>query len=150
MDKKGFIFIIENNQGDYKIFLDIFRELGFSNEILYFNSGDDVYDYIQKNAVQPFLVFLDIVLLQMEKSKLSTISYKNLDSIFNCPCLFYTTFFEQCFVIDAYADPVKSHFIKPYNYDKFKDIVNGIRHYWQKEKSVANYNSKNSGDSSES
>jgi predicted O-methyltransferase YrrM len=72
MDKKGFIFIIENNQGDYKIFLDIFRELGFSNEILYFNSGDDVYDYIQKNAVQPFLVFLDIVLLQMEKSKLST------------------------------------------------------------------------------
>jgi len=144
MDKKGPIIIIENNQGDHKIFVDIFAELGFSNEILYFNSGDDVYDYVKAKNIQPFLIFLDIVLLNMNADKLTKVNYKNLDKIFNCPCLFFTTFFEQCFVIDAYSEPIKSYFVKPYNYDKFKKVINTIMEYWQQPTSIKSYNEKNS------
>ena len=93
MDKKGPVIVIENNQGDHKIFVEIFSELGFSNEILYFNSGDDVYDYVMEKGIKPFLIFLDIVLLHMNSDKLNKVTYKNLDKIFNCHCLFFTTFF---------------------------------------------------------
>jgi DNA-binding NtrC family response regulator len=145
MDKKGPVIVIENNQGDHKIFVEIFSELGFSNEILYFNSGDDVYDYVMEKGIKPFLIFLDIVLLHMNSDKLNKVTYKNLDKIFNCPCLFFTTFFEQCFVIDAYSDPIQSYFVKPYNYDKFKNVINTIIEYWQQNKSIKSYNEKNSG-----
>ena len=143
MDEKGPIIVIENNQGDHKIFVDIFSELKFSNRILYFNSGDDVYDYVITHNVKPFLIFLDIVLLNMNSDKLSKVNYKNLDKIFNCPCLFFTTFFEQFFVIDAYSEPIQSYFVKPYDYLKFKNVINTILEYWQQTKSIKNYNGKN-------
>lgn len=142
MDKKGPIIIIENNQGDNKIFREIFSELDFSNQILYFNSGDDVYNHVMENNIKPFVIFLDIVLLHMNAEKQSKVTYKNLDKIFNCPCLFFTTFFEQCFVIDAYSEPIQSYFVKPYNYNKFKNIINTIIEYWQQTKSINAYNKK--------
>ncbi|MEO7976866.1 response regulator [Flavobacterium sp.] len=142
MDKKGPIIIIENNQGDNKIFKEIFLELGFSNQILYFNSGDDVYNHVKENNIKPFIIFLDIVQLNMNTEKPSKVSYKSLDKIFNCPCLFFTTFFEQCFVIDAYSEPIQSYFVKPYNYNKFKNIINTIIEYWQQTKSIKTYNQK--------
>ncbi|MDR7211569.1 hypothetical protein [Flavobacterium piscis] len=143
MDKKGPIIVIENNQGDHKIFLEIFSELGFSNKVLYFNSGNDVYDYVMTKNIKPFLIFLDIALLHMNADKLSKVTYKNLDKILNCPCLFFTTFFEQCFVIDAYSEPIQSYFVKPYSYNKFKNVINTIIEYWQQTKSINNYNKKN-------
>lgn len=143
MHKKGPIIIIENNQGDNKIFVEIFKELGFSNEILYFNSGDEFYEYSQISKVKPFLIFLDIVLLNLKANTIvSKVNYKNLDIIFDCPCLFFTTFFEQCFVIDAYSEPIKSYFVKPYNYEKFKNVINTIVQYWQQAKSISDYNDK--------
>src|SRR5690606_3747951 len=105
-----------------------------SNEILYFNSGDAFYDYSVANNVKPFLLFLDIVLLNLKSNTISKVTYKNLDNIFNCPCLFFTTFFEQCFVIDAYSDPIQSYFIQPYNFEKFKNVINTIISYWQQTK----------------
>jgi two-component SAPR family response regulator len=132
MNKKGPIILIENNQGDRKLFTQIFSELGFSNNIQYFHSGNDAYNYLTSNNVKPFLIFSDIVLLHMDDDQEVNISFKNLSLELNCPCLFFTTVFNQCFVMDLYALPTQNYIVKPYSYEKFKEIINTILEYWHK------------------
>ncbi|WP_264537308.1 hypothetical protein [Flavobacterium sp. N1736] len=139
MNKKGPIVLIENNQGDRKLFTQIFSELGISNRILCFNSGNDAYNYLTSNDVSAFLIFADIVLLHMDDKEFAHITYKNLSVELNCPCLFFTTVFNQCFVIDLYSIPTQSYVVRPYTYEKFKGVIQNIIEYWSKIHSITQY-----------
>jgi DNA-binding NtrC family response regulator len=136
MNNEGHIIVIENNELDRKLFSELFTELNFSNKIVYFSSGKEAYNYIISSKTSPFLILSDIVLLQMEDHKLIDRTYKNVSKELNCPYLFYTTAVEQSFVIDAYSNPTKSYFVKPYDYEKFKEVIKSIIVYWLKEEKM--------------
>lgn len=136
MNNEGHIIVIENNQRDRKLFTEVFSELKFSNKIVYFSSGKEAYNYIKSKKINPFLILSDIVLLQMEDHKLIDRTYKNVSKELNCPYLFFTTSVEQSFVIDAYSNPTKSYFIKPYEYEKFKEVIKSVIEYWLKEETM--------------
>lgn len=140
MNNKGHIIVIENNQHDRNLFIEVFAELGFSNKIVYFSSGKEAYNYIIANKINPFLILSDIVLLQMEDYKLIDRTYKNVSKELNCPYLFFTTSVEQSFVIDAYSNPTKSYFIKPYEYEKFKNVIKSVIEYWLEAKTMSQHN----------
>ena len=139
MNKNGPIVLIENNQGDRKLFTQIFSELAISNKILCFNSGNDAYNYLTTHNVSAFLIFADIVLLHMDDKQTAHIPYKNLSIELNCPCLFFTTVFNQCFVLDVYSLPTKSYVVNPYTYEKFKEVIETIVDYWGKTESITQY-----------
>ncbi|MWB94335.1 response regulator [Flavobacterium sp. GA093] len=136
MNNAGNIIVIENNKRDRQLFTELFSELNFSNEIVYFSSGKEAYNSIISSNKKPFLIFSDIVLLQMEDHKLIDRTYKNVSKELNCPYLFFTTAVEQSFVIDAYSNPTKSYFIKPFEYEKFKEVIKSIIDYWLKEEKM--------------
>ncbi|QSB25660.1 response regulator [Flavobacterium sp. CLA17] len=141
MNKNGPIVLIENNQGDRKLFMEIFSELELSNEVLYFNSASNAYHYLTSKKIKAFLIFSDIVLLNTTDEKLIHVTYEKLSIELNCPCLFFTTAFTQCFVIDLYSVPTQTYVIKPYSYDRFKEIIKTILEYWSKIKSIEDYKS---------
>jgi two-component SAPR family response regulator len=145
MNKKGPIVLIENNQGDRKLFTQIFSELGVSNRILCFNSGNDAYNYLTTHNISAFLIFADIVLLHMDDKQVAHIPYKNLSIELNCPCLFFTTVFNQCFVVDVYSIPTQSYVVKPYTYEKFKQVIQAIVEYWKKIHSVTQHGESKMG-----
>lgn len=142
MNNEGHIIVIENNHQDRQLFEEVFSELNFSNKVAYFTSGKTAYDYIITHQIQPFLIFSDIVLMHMEDYKLINRTYKNVSKELNCPYLFFTTKLEQCFIIDAYSNPTKSYFIKPYEYEKFKNVIKSIVKYWYKAKKMPHHNEK--------
>jgi response regulator RpfG family c-di-GMP phosphodiesterase len=108
-------------------------------KIVYFTSGKEAYNYIITHKTNPFLIFSDIVLLHMEDYKLIDRTYKNVSKELNCPYLFFTTSIEQSFVIDAYSNPTKSYFIKPYDYEKFKNVINSVIEYWLKAETMTQH-----------
>lgn len=134
MNKKGPIIIIENKQGDRKLFIEVFSELNYANQIIYFNDADTACKYLLRHEISPFLVFSDITLLNVMNYKIVDPNTDKVEMIFNCPYLFFTTLFEQSFVIDPYSVPTQSHFIKPYDYTKFKEVISTIIEYWLKYK----------------
>lgn len=142
MNNEGNIIVIENNQRDRKLFTEVFTELNFSNKVIYFTSGKEAYTSIIARRIKPFLIFSDIVLLHMEDYKLINRSYKNVSKELNCPYLFFSTKLEECYVIDAYSNPTKSYFVKPYEYEKFKNVIKSIVEYWYKEKTMPQHNEK--------
>jgi DNA-binding NtrC family response regulator len=142
MNKKGPIIVIENNQGDRKLFIEVFSELNYGNQVIYFNDPDTASNYLLRHKIKPFIVFSDIVLLNVMNYKIVERNPKNDGKMFKCPYLFFTTFFEQSFVIDPYSLPTHSYFIKPYDYKKFKQIIKTIVEYWLKSKLTSQYNKR--------
>jgi response regulator of citrate/malate metabolism len=138
MNKKGPIIIIENNQGDRKLFIEVFSDLHYANQIIYFNEPGTACNYLLRHKIKPFLVFTDIVLLNTLNYKID--SLKTEGAKFKCPYLFFTTFFEQSFIIDPYSMPTQSYFIKPYDYKKFKQVIKMIVEYWLKSKLTSTRN----------
>lgn len=132
MNKKGPIVLIGNKNEDRKLFIDIFSELKLTNKMICFDSCNEAQHYLSSKRVRPFLMFSDIELFHKEQS-----SYKNICLKMNCPCLFFTTLFNQCFVIDSYSMPTQSYFVKPYKYEKFKEVIQCVIQYWRKNKLTA-------------
>lgn len=136
MNKKGPIVVIENKQGDRKLFIEVFSELNYPNHVIYFNDPETACNHLLRHKIKPFLIFSDIVLLNVMNHKVIETNLDNVGTLFNCPYLFFTTSFNQTYVIDPYSIPTQSYFVKPYDYVEFKKIIKTIIEYWLKAKSV--------------
>jgi two-component SAPR family response regulator len=125
MNETGPIVLIEDNQEDRNLFVNILSELELSNKMLCFNSCSEAHNYLCSEKIKPFLVFSDILQFHKEQAVYNTICLTT-----KCPCMFFTTLFNQCFVIDSHSIPTQSYFIKPYRYEKFKEVIENIIRYW--------------------
>jgi DNA-binding NtrC family response regulator len=142
MNKKGPIVIIEEDEEDRKLFAEIFSDLKLTNRLFCFNSCNEAYQYLIAERIKPFLLFSNIVLFQGGQEQSFYNEHKSLCFEFRCPCLFFTTLFNQCFIIDTYSIPTHSYFVKPYSFEKFKHVVDSIIQYWSKDKSMRQYRSR--------
>ena len=132
MNKKGPIIIIEDDEDDILIIKDVFYELNFMNEIIFFKNGYVALHYLTHSEVEPFIILCDINLPILNGLELKEEVQKNEDLRLKCiPYLFFTTSANQQHIIDAYSKSVQGFFIKPNSVDKLRTIIKKIVEYWQ-------------------
>ena len=56
MNKNGAIIIFEDDIYDKEMFSDVFKELNYKNEILFFNDGQDALAYLTSKTRKYFIV----------------------------------------------------------------------------------------------
>ncbi|MFP5040907.1 response regulator [Parasediminibacterium sp. JCM 36343] len=131
MNKKGPIIIIEDDIDDQEVLAEIFLELDYNNEIIYFGDGEKALDYLLKSDIEPFLILSDINMPKLNGIELREKVHTNEDLRLKCiPYLFFTTTAEQKYVVDAYSKSVQGFFIKPSSYEKLKRTIKIIVDYW--------------------
>ena len=132
MNKNGPIIVIEDDMDDQELMAEVFEELGFKNEILFFGDGELALDHLINNHVEPFIVFSDINMPKLNGMELRDKIHNNEDLRLKCiPYLLFTTSANQQHVIDAYSKSVQGFFVKPNNMEKLSDIIKKIVEYWQ-------------------
>ena len=132
MNKTGPIIIIEDDLDDQEALTDIFRELNYTNEVLFFSDSLKALDYLTNTDVEPFLVLSDINMPKLNGMELREKVHNNEDlRMKSIPYLFFSTSAEQKHVIDAYSRSIQGFFIKPGSHAKLKDIIRKIVEYWQ-------------------
>jgi len=132
MNKTGPIIIIEDDTDDQYILTDIFKELNYDNEVIFFADGVLALEYLTNTDIEPFLVISDINMPKLNGMELREKIINNEDlRMKSIPYLFFSTSAEQNHVIDAYSRSIQGFFIKPHNYDKLKKIIIKIVEYWQ-------------------
>ena len=133
MNKSGPIIIIEDDLDDQDILTEIFQELDYKNEIIFFKEGEKALDYLTDTTIEPFIIFSDINMPRLNGMELRAKVHENEDlRIKSIPYLFFTTSAEQQYVIDAYSKSIQGFFVKPKNYNEIKEIIKTIVEYWQK------------------
>lgn len=133
MNKTGPIIIIEDDADDQHIFGEIFKDLDYKNEIIFFNDGEAALEYLTGTDIEPFIIFSDINMPKLNGMELRQKLHENENlRIKSIPYLFFSTTAEQSHVVDAYSKSVQGFFIKPSNYKDIKDTLKVIVEYWQK------------------
>ncbi len=132
MNKSGPIIVIEDDKDDKDILVEIFTNLNFRNEILYFSDGNEALKHLNKPGVSPFLILSDINMPRMNGFELRDKVHTSEKLHIKCiPYLFFTTAASKEIVIDAYSSSVQGFFLKPYNFEELQDTIRKIVEYWQ-------------------
>ncbi|WP_229204113.1 response regulator [Dyadobacter alkalitolerans] len=104
MNKKGPIVIIEDDMDDQDILSEIFKELNYKNELVFFGDGVQALEYLTHIDIEPFLVLSDINMPKLNGMELYEKIHNNEDlRLKSIPYLFFSTSAEQEHVINAYS-----------------------------------------------
>lgn len=133
MNKGGPIIIIEDDLDDQDILTEIFQELNYKNEVIFFKEGEKALEYLTGTTIEPFIIFSDINMPRLNGMELRAKVHENEDlRIKSIPYLFFSTSAEQQYVIDAYSKSIQGFFVKPKVYSEIKETIKTIVEYWQK------------------
>lgn len=133
MNKKGPIVFIEDDIDDQDVLTDVFKDLDFANEIIFFTEGEKALKYLTETKIKPFIIFSDINMPKLNGMELRDKLRENKElEIKSIPYLFFTTTAEQNHVIDAYSKSIQGFFVKPTSYKEIKEVIKTIIEYWQK------------------
>jgi len=132
MNKTGPIIVIEDDQDDQVMLTEVFSELNYPNEIIFFGDGEAALEFLVTTATEPFIIFSDINMPKLNGVELREKVHNNEDlRLKSIPYLFFTTTAEQKHVIDAYSKSIQGFFTKPSTYNKLKSTIKTIVEYWQ-------------------
>ena len=117
---------------DQEILSNIFKELNYGNELIFFGDGLNALEYLTNTDTEPFLILSDINLPILNGLELREKLHNNEElRIKSIPYLFFSTSAEQKHVVDAYSKSVQGFFVKPSNYKTLKSTIIKIVEYWQ-------------------
>ncbi len=132
MNKQGPIIVIEDDLEDQEILTEVFKNLAYPNEVIFFSDGQEALDYLVSSKEKPFLILSDINMPKLSGFELRDKIYTNEKLTLKCiPYLFFTTASTPQTVIDAYSKSVQGFFVKPANMDRLQATVKKIVEYWQ-------------------
>ncbi|MEO7446227.1 MAG: response regulator [Ferruginibacter sp.] len=132
MNKNGVIVIVEDDSDDQEMFCEVFAELEYKNEVIFFNDGQKALAYLTAETTEPFIVFSDINMPKLNGMELREQIHENEDiRLKTIPYLFFTTNAEQDAVVDAYSKSIQGFFVKPSNFQDLKNLIKIIVEYWQ-------------------
>lgn len=131
MHRAGPIVVIEDDLDDQYLLDEIFKELNYPNEILFFGDCIKALDYLTFTRIEPFIILSDINMPKLNGLELRAKIHNNEDLRLKCtPYLFFSTSAEQEHVVEAYSKSIQGFFIKPAGYDDLKMTLKLIIDYW--------------------
>ena len=133
MSKQGKIVIIEDDLDDQDIVKEAFESLAIKNELQFFGSCDEAYNYLMSTHEKPFIILCDINMPRMNgielKKKIDQTDYLRKKAI---PFVFLTTSTEQHTIDEAYLiNNLQGYFSKGHTMNEVKQKIKCIVEYWQ-------------------
>jgi CheY-like chemotaxis protein len=132
MNKIGPIVVIEDDEDDQEILSEIFRKLGYENELIFFRDGNEALDFLNQTDTHPFLILSDINMPKINgfelRQKIFNIEALQLKCI---PYLFFTSSSHKKEVVDAYGMSVQGFFVKSNSMQELENTIRRIMEYWQ-------------------
>ena len=133
MNTTGPVIIIEDDIDDKEMLEEVFKKLGYPNELMFFDNGQDALDFLNQSPIIPFLILSDINLPKLDgfalRDKIKLDAKLQLKCI---PYLFFTTASNQKAVIDAYSLSVQGFFVKQNKMAELEKTISVIMEYWQR------------------
>jgi CheY-like chemotaxis protein len=124
--------VIEDDADDLYLLTNVFKELNYVNEVVFFESGEKALDYLNDANVFPFLILSDVNLPKLNGFELRKMVQTNEGLSIKCiPYLFFSTTVDQKAVYDAYTMSVQGFFLKPDTFGHLSETIRKIVEYWQ-------------------
>lgn len=131
MNKSGPVIIIEDDEDDQDFLKQVFKKLGYSNELIFFFDGQEALDFLNKVDTIPFLILSDINMPKLSGFDLRWKLKTDAELVKKCiPYIFFSTALSQRAVIDAYSMSVQGFFLKQDTMAELEKTISVIMEYW--------------------
>jgi CheY-like chemotaxis protein len=131
----GAILIVDDDTDDRELLEDAWKELDLDNELIFFNTGDEVLRYLKEEKRSPFLILCDVNIPKMDgfelKAKLLQDSEVNYKSI---PFVFWSSLASPAQIQKSYDLGGNGFFVKENTFDGLKQSLLHIVEYWKQSK----------------
>jgi CheY-like chemotaxis protein len=132
MNKNGPIVIIEDDEDDRHILGIVLAELGYKNEVTFFEDGPKAIEYLNAEETSPFLIISDINLPKLNGFEVQEVINRNERlRRMAIPFIIFTTSSSRHLVREAYAKSVQGFFVKPDRIETLKESIRAIIEYWR-------------------
>jgi CheY-like chemotaxis protein len=132
MALKGPIIAVEDDTDDQFLLQTAISELKISNNLIFFNNGQEALIYLETTQEQPFLILCDINMPVMNglelRERIDKNEFLKKKAI---PFVFLSTSDNPQVVEAAYNSTIQGFFKKLSNFVAYKDQILVIFNYWQ-------------------
>lgn len=134
------IFIVDDDNDDQGFIEEIWSELGYQNELLFFRDGEAVFEYMQQKKNTPFLILCDVNIPRMDGFELKENLLKDPSTNHkSIPFIFWSSQVSQAQTQKAYDLGGNGFFIKESTFKGLKAFLTTIMEYWLKSKTPNDY-----------
>lgn len=126
------ILVIEDDEDDRDILKEIFRDLGYRNNILFFSDSTEALQYIRRPETEPFIIISDI-----NMPKLGGFDLRNIileEELLNdkhIPYIFISNAQDEYSVRQANKLSIQGYIHKGSDYNKYKEKIKSLIDYWK-------------------
>ena len=133
LNQNGPVIIIEDDIDDQEILTEVFQNLKYPNELMFFSDGQKALEFISAGNVVPFIILSDINLPKLTGFELREKLKTDANLALRCiPYLFFSTALNQRAVIDAYSLSVQGFFVKQNSIAELEKTISIIMEYWKR------------------
>jgi CheY-like chemotaxis protein len=128
------ILLVEDNPGDYRLAMEVFKEAKVNNNMHIVTDGVEAIKFLKKegeyiDSPRPDLILLDLNLPKKDgKEVLSEI--KDDDNLKRIPVVILTVSSAEEDIVKSYNLHANAYITKPINLDQFINVVRSIEDFW--------------------
>jgi CheY-like chemotaxis protein len=127
------ILIVEDDPDDQDILKSVCAEIGVEEQLLFFNNGNKVFEYLKTTTQKPLLILCDINMPLMDGLELlESINHDVFLKRKSIPFIFFSTAASPAQVRRAYELSVQGFFLKENSFEELKKTMHLILLYWLK------------------
>jgi len=135
------ILIIEDDEDDRDILKEIFRDLGYKNNILFFTDSTEALEYIRKPEINPFIIISDINMPKLGGFELRNIIIEEeVLADKDIPYIFISNAQDEYSIKQANRLAIQGYIQKGNDYNKYKEKIKNLIDYWKE--NIHNFSSK--------
>jgi CheY-like chemotaxis protein len=128
------ILLVEDNPGDARLTLEVFKEAKVINNITVTGDGVEALAYLRRearyaNSVRPDLILLDLNLPRKDGREVLA-EIKNDKHLMKIPVVVLTTSAAEEDIARAYSRHANCYITKPVDLDQFLRVVQSIESFW--------------------
>jgi len=126
------ILIIEDDEDDRDILKEIFRDLGYKNNLVFFADSTQVLDYLRRPEIQPFIIISDINMPKLGGFELRNIIMNEeilMDK--DIPYIFISNAQDENSIKQANKLSIQGYIHKGDDYNKYKETIRKLVDYWK-------------------
>lgn len=126
------ILVIEDDEDDRDILKEIFRDLGYKNNILFFSDSTEALEYIRRPEVEPFIIISDINMPKLGGFELRNIIIEEeILADKDIPYIFISNAADEYSVKQANKLSIQGYIHKGNDYNKYKEKIKNLVDYWK-------------------
>lgn len=126
------ILVIEDDEDDRDILKEIFRDLGYKNNVIFFSDSTEALDYIRRPEIEPFIIISDINMPKLGGFELrNMILEEEVLGDKDIPYIFISNAQDEYSVKQANKLAIQGYIYKGNDYNKYKEKIKNLVDYWK-------------------